>query len=179
MSGKCTVAWLIVACLGGFQGFGCGKVPTLEEAKQAVTETVQSAPAIISSGKVEISVGVPLQAAGCYAKTVTFSSGRPAILQLTSYREPAGESFPSFFLRAELPAGATSAASGQTLKAQVYVQEKLNGPVWHSTADSPVELTISAADGKTIAGTVARGSLVNTDTGKRTDISGSIEGVVQ
>ncbi len=156
-----------------------GKLPTLEEAKQSVAETVQSAPTIIDNGKFELTVGTPIGTSSCYVKTVAFSANRPAVVQFSSYKDPKAESFPSIFVRAELPAGATSLAAGQSLSGQVYLQEKADGAVWHVDSVSPVELSVTLADGKIVDATIARGAVINTESGTSTPISGTLHAIVQ
>ncbi|MGE0605792.1 MAG: hypothetical protein AB7O62_01610 [Pirellulales bacterium] len=156
-----------------------GKLPTLEEAKETVAETVKSAPTIIDNGKCELTVSAAISTSSCYVKTMTFSAGRPAIVQFTSYKDPNSESFPSIMVRAELPAGATSLASGQTLSGQVFIQEKADGPVWHSQSDSPVVVSVTLADGKIVDATISADGITNSETSAATPISGSLHAIVQ
>lgn len=181
-----------LAVLGlGVGWAGCGKIElpkSIEEAKQAVSETVETvkeqAPAAPSAtkspavpvGSIELTAGEPVKTGGCYGRILAFSAGRPAVLQLTSYEDARAEAFPSVFLRAQLPEGAAEALAGQTVQAEVYVRVKADGPILHSAADRPVELKITAADGATIAGEVTLGQLVSTDGGNPVDVTGKFTG---
>ncbi len=156
---------------------GCGDLPTVEEVKQTVTENVPSAPAIIDNGKIELTVGPAINAASCYFRTAAFSAGRPTVVQFTSYKDPKSESFPSIMVRATLPVGAASPTVGQTLQAQVYIQEKANGPVMHAALENPVEISVTAADGKVVDAKITGGSVRNTETGASTTIGGTLHAV--
>jgi hypothetical protein len=183
---------LYSACLLLVCGFplvcGCGdaKLPTLDEAKQAVSQTVEQTVEDVqqkvekdvastvtqatNTGKFKLDIGGPMTVSGCFARLTTFSSGRAAILTITSYADSSRETFPSVYVRAQLPENPPASLAGQIVQAQMYVQTVENGAVWHS--DQPIEFQITAADATNVAGSVVAGSLVNTDTGARADVKG-------
>jgi hypothetical protein len=138
-------------------GIGCDKVPSLEDARNAVTGGVEQAGKVVENttevvkqatggaGAIELQLDVPVTTSGCYAALYTFSDGRPSVVQITSYNDPAAESFPSVMLRAETSAKSPGELNGQKLSANAFVQQNPDGPVWSADA-KPLELTISAAD---------------------------------
>jgi hypothetical protein len=159
---------------------GCDKVSKLageatQQAQQAVSNAVedvkQSAGA---AGSVELQLDAPVTAKGCYASLLQVS-GRPTVLQVASYRDPSGESFPSFFLRAQTDQAEPAALVGLAIPAEVYVQAEANGPIWHTTADQPAQIVVRslAADG--FAADV-QGVLVNSGTGATQPVTGKLSG---
>ena len=175
-------------CVLALAGCGDTKLPTLDDAKKAVTSTVESsvdkvksdvASSVSNVGKFELVLGEPVSAKGCFARIITFSDGRPAVLQITSYQEPSGEDFPSVFVRAELASAAPDALAGKIVQARVYVQLKPNREVWHSTPEAPVEIIISATDGTKIVGNIVQGTLVSSGGEAGVPLTGTFEGFIR
>jgi hypothetical protein len=177
---------VVLGCLPGLLGLGgCGnaKLPTsLDEAKQAVTKTVEqvkeTAPTVIDSGSIELNLGQPLKSSVCLAKLSVFSAGRPSVLQLKGYRGTAGDSFPAILVSARLPEGATSLVAGQTIDADVYAQAGAQDPIWASSSDAPAQVTISAVDGTKVTGSIAQGTVVSSADGSQVNVTGSFVGVL-
>lgn len=165
---------------------GCGdaKLPTLDEVKQAASDSVESvqqraetAVAAARTGSIEVKLDAPLKIAEGYAKIARFSGNRPGTLQITSYADPVREKYPSVFIRTELPAGPATALAGQTLQAIVYVQPVNGGPVWQNSA--PVEVRITEADETIISGEIVRGEMTNAETDIAVQLSGKFTAVLQ
>jgi hypothetical protein len=176
-------AMLAATCLAS-----CDKLPTsLDEAKKAVTGATDQAQQSVANvtetakqvtgaaGSIEINLDPPLLAQGCYASVYAGSSTRPAVLQITSYNDPSGESFPSIFARAEVKSSSPSDLTGQKFSARLYIQTAADGPVWQSTDDQPVELTVMQVDGTNITADI-KGMLLNCETGESKPISGAFKG---
>lgn len=167
-------------------GSGCDKVPSLEEAKQAVTGGVEQAKQAVTNttevvkqatggaGTIELTLDAPVTASGCYAALYSFSDGRPSVVQITSYNDPAAESFPSIFLRAETTAKAPAELQGQKLSAKAFVQENPGGPVW-SADTKPLELTIASADDTNLTAEFT-GTLEQLGTSQSKPITGKLNG---
>lgn len=81
---------------------GCEKVKELTgtdrptQAGQNAVQSVRQAAGV--AGSIERLLDAPLTASGCYVALLATGGGRPNLLQITSYRDPSGESFPSVFL---------------------------------------------------------------------------------
>ena len=111
---------------------------------------------------------------GCYATLNVFSDGRPSILQITSYNDPSGESFPSVIIRAETSAKTPEDLSGKPVTANVFVQANNSDAVWQAI-ENPLELTFTSVDQSEFSATV-RGTLVNAETGVSKEMTGSLHG---
>ena len=68
------------------------------------------------AGSAELTIDAPLQTKACFAKLIASQVGRPSVLQLQSYRDARDETFPSVFVRAQVPTGG------------------LAGPVWSASS---------------------------------------------
>ncbi len=103
-----------------------------------------------AAGSVELQIGGPVTAKGCYASLLRVS-GRPTVLQVASYRDPSGETFPSFFLRALAErSGSRPHWLGRAIPAEAYVSRRR--PMARSGTppiDQPAQIVIRslAADG--------------------------------
>jgi hypothetical protein len=180
------MSFLAMATMAVGFGIGCDKVPSLEDAKKAVTGGVEQATQVVENtteavkqttggaGAIELQLDAPVTASGCYAALYTFSDGRPSVVQITSYNDPTAESFPSVMLRAQTSAKAPGDLSGQKLSAKAFVQENPDGPVWSADA-KPLELTISAADATNIVAEFS-GTLENVGSGESKATRGKLSG---
>ena len=148
----------------------------VSETAEAVKETVKEKANL--AGSMELTVERPLKTGRCYLSLLRLSAGRPTILQITSFQDPADESFPSAMLRGEVSAPSPAALVGQKLSLAMYVQSAADGPVWHTLRDQTVQLTISAADTSTFNAEITSGKLVNSDTGQTTDVQGKLTGSI-
>lgn len=153
-------------------------VPSVDSIKQAVNNQVETVKQTVdAAGNVKFELDSPVATAGCYGKLVTIGAGRPSVFTVASYNAPANEAFPSFLLQAQTTAADATQLVNAPLEAVVFVQEAKDGPAWHSPADRPVKVSVTAAADGALSGQ-ATGVLVNTDTGAEkpfsADFSGSI-----
>lgn len=150
---------------------------TVGQAVSKTTELVKEQTQL--AGQFELALDGPVKAGRCYATLVSFASGRPSVLTMSSSKAEEDETFPSVLLRAEVSAGTLAELSGQKVAAQLYVQTEADGPVWHSPEGQPVEVSITAAADGSVEGEVLGGTLVRTDTGQGTEVKGTFSGVAQ
>lgn len=166
---------------------GCSKeemADVFDKGMQQVEETVAKTTELVKeqadlAGHFELTLDGPVKTGRCYVSLISFPSGRPGVLQISSCKQSGDETFPSLFLRAEVSAGTLAELAEEKLAAQLYVQAEPEGPVWHSPDDQPVELTISTAGDTSVEGQLLRGSLINTDTGQSVAVTGKFIGSLQ
>jgi len=173
---------LALACLVGCKEGGVSDAVRegVEGVKEAVSQTTEAVKEHTSlAGSIELTVDKPLKTGRCYLALVSLTSGRPGILQMTSYQNAGDESFPSVFFRAEVSAAELAELVGQEVAGQLYVQAVKDGPVWHSADDRPVRVAITSAADGSIEGEVRGGDLVNTDTGQSNSVTGKFAGSLQ
>jgi len=125
----------------------------------------------------KLTIDQPLQISACYASFSHLKAAGSGVLQLQSYRDAQHESFPSVLVRAQCSAGTLAELTGQTLGAQMFVQSQQNGPLWTATAQ-PVQLKITAIEGKLLKAEIAGGSLTQSATGASQPVTGAFEGVL-
>jgi hypothetical protein len=125
------------------------------------------------AGSIELSLKEPLSINACYAALAVLPEPRQSVLQLTSYKTVDQEAFPSVFVRAPVQAEAPAELAGKTLSAQLFVQPASDGPVWHSKASEPVELTVSKVEQQVLTVELSRGTLVNTETDETIEVTGT------
>lgn len=171
------MAWAgLVACLAGCEPPKSPK-KTGPPPPTAPAVPLPTIPKFTGPGSIELVMASPVKTNGCYASLIAPPSGRRRVLQINSYQDMAQEVFPSVFFRAEVSADSAAALVGQTIKAQLFVQRRRDGPVWYCPPDQPVELTVTAAEsGGTIEGQVVAGRLITTETGQVVDVTGKFHG---
>ena len=144
-------------------------------AAQGVTD--KASQAVEMAGTMKLTIDQPLEIPACYASFSHLQAAGAGVLQLQSYRDAQQESFPSVFVRAQCSAGTLAELAGQTIGAQMFVQPQQNGPLWIATAQ-PVQLKITAVDGKLLKAELAGGSLTHSVTGASQPVTGAFEGVL-
>lgn len=145
---------------------------TASKSVTTVTETLELA------GSMELSVNAPMKTGGCYVHLIESPSGRPTILQMQSYKSKDQESFPSVFIRAEVPTGSASTLAGQTVAADMFVLAAADGPLWFSRK-APVQLKIASVQEKVVSAEIVGGELFNTADGTSSPVKGSCSGALQ
>lgn len=173
-------------------GTGCDKISgVIEDPGKAVQEQVKSVQDTASqamekvqetvggSGSAELTLDKPLSATACFATLVQPGSGRTAILEIKNYRTAEEETFPSYLFHAAAPGKSWSELANQTLSGQLYVRFAQDGPIWFSSHEQPVEVRISASDGKTVEAEIAGGSLTSTDGTPLPAVGGKFHAVVR
>jgi hypothetical protein len=145
--GRLAEVALLAVALGG-----CDKapeLPSINQIQQAVTNQVEEVKQVTASaGQVELELDKPYQTTGCYGSIYRLAAPLQSVLQVTSYNDPSGESFPSFFARAIL-SDAGDVAPGKQLAAEVLFQPNPNSLVWQSPPGETVEIKVtSVKDGQ-------------------------------
>lgn len=174
----------IVSAVALSCAFGCSKEKMKEvfdKGVQKVEQTVAKTTEMVNEktdlgGHIALRLDQPVKTGRGCAALVSFPSGRPAVLQVSSCREPSDETFPSVFLRAEVSARTPAELAGKELTGRLYVQTEAEGPVWHSPDLAPVAMRITTAGETSLEGEVLRGTLVNTATGERVSVTGTFVG---
>lgn len=168
---------------------GCGKesplpdvpvkTPTIEDVKQAATNTVESVKQQVSlSGSMELSTNVPVKASGCYVRFASVP-GKARLLQVTSYNDPTNEGFPSVMLVGQPQTDGLSSLAGQTIPMHVFVKPAANQPGWRTPEGQPAQIRITESSGQNLVGEVVSGTLLNAATGATAPLGGTFRGKVQ
>jgi len=169
-----------LVCLGAA---GCGE--KLQDLKQTVTEkvgqVVEKAEGAVQKVEqkvapqpegIELDAGGALRAEACYATLTQVRAGEPAILQLSTFEQGKRETYPSVYVRAEVSAASLADLQGKKLQAQVYLQNKADGPIWQTPVGGHVELTVLTATPDRITCELIQGQLVNAADGSTLPIKG-------
>jgi len=144
-------------------------------AAQNVTD--KASQALEMAGTMKLAIDRPLDISACYASFSRVAAADAAVLQLQSYRDARGESYPAVFVYASCTAGTPEELAGRTLDAQMFVQLEPDGPLWAATTQ-PVPLKVTAVDGKLLRAELVGGSLTHSVTGASQPVTGTFEGVL-
>ena len=172
---------LLVGCdnLGDLQIRKAADERAAQVGKQ-VSDVVEKVQKVVKpTGSLELSLDGPVKTGACYATLILSHSTRPAVLQLTSYENESGETFPSVMIRAEVVAAAPADLRGQSVVAQLFAQTTKDGPIRHTERGGGVELKIVEVNSDTITGEIVMGSVANTETGQSIDITGKFTAMLQ
>lgn len=145
---------------------------SVQENVTKVTETVAA------NGKMNLKVNTDISVGACYTFFVPPNGGRPAVLQLKSFKDTEQETFPSVFCQAQVKADTVAALVGQTVSAQLFVKPSADAPTWYSTTSAPVELQIASITEGKMQANVVSGSLRNAGDDSTAPVTGSMEAVV-
>jgi hypothetical protein len=149
----------------------------VRKAKRTVVNTVRQVREEVQlAGEIELSLNPPVKSGACYASLIVVDAQRPSVLQVTSYSNSDNEKFPSVFMRAMVQPTSGAELAGKTVAAQMFVQHKKDGPIWHSLAPEHAQLRIDEAAKGSIKATIVGGQLVSTETGEAMDVSGTFSG---
>jgi hypothetical protein len=149
----------------------------VQEQASAVTDTAKEK--LDLAGSCELVLDTPFTCSACYFTFLTPGLGRPQVLQMRSYRNPEQESFPAYLLQATTPATGLSELAGQTIPAQLFVQQAATAPVWFSSPDEPVEMKVVAVNDQELTVEITGGSLRNSQSGADQTVTGKLVGVPQ
>lgn len=165
-------AALLAAAVGGCSSEDLPDVGgALSDAKDALKGTIDRASG--SAGSAKVQLDQPVDVPACYVRFTAFSDGRPAMVQIQSYRSASDETFPAVFLHGVAQAGAVEELAGQSVPAEMYVMTAKGGPLWHSPDGQPVQVRIaSVADGQMEA-SIESGELIQAATDRRMPVSGT------
>jgi hypothetical protein len=177
---------------------GCSKedlTGALDKAKNAVTDNAAKAKEAVQekmatttekvqeqlnlAGSIELTAGEPIKTGACYVSLIPQGSGRPTVLQLQSYRDADGETFPSVFLQAHVQANSITELIGEPLAARLFVQREAQGPVLFSDVSTPIELKITAIQDQLVSAEVNGTLLRDTSTGAEMPVTGKLTGVLE
>ena len=99
----------------------------------------------------------------CFVRFLQPGSGRPNVVQISSYLDAIDETYPSVFLQAEVQAKTPHELAGVTTTAQLFVRMGPNGPTYFAPRSQPVELRIDLLRGPQIEGEIVQGHLIGAD----------------
>lgn len=135
-----------------------GKV-TQAVKEQAGTATDKAKEQLALAGNCEVQLDVPVVTTACYAKFVPIGGGRPNVAQFRSYRDPSQESFPSVMLQAQVQAGGWSELIGQSIRAEMFVQNATGSAIWSCPSGTQVEIKVVAVNEQMVTAEVVSGNL--------------------
>lgn len=166
-----TVVFALVASLSIV---GCKKdvVDTFNKIQESEPEPE---PPPVSKGAIKLTLDQPVETDGCYVSFYTFATGRPSVLRIASYPDPAQEAFPSVMLQAQVDVDSASALAGASVQAEVYVMTAEGGATWHSNPET-VEIKITSINGNKVVGQIVGGTLKNPETDSTTSVTGTFDG---
>lgn len=149
-----------------------------ENAVAQATEAVETAGDLSGvadmTGKATMTLDGPTEFGASYVRLIKLNPGRPAVLQIKSYKDGEVDAFPSFLVQAQVEATDLASLAGKPIPAKVYAQKTATGPVWHSADDAPASLSLTVVEGKVTA-KIESAELLNTDNGQRSPTSASFE----
>lgn len=126
----------------------------------------------------ELTLDKPVKIDGAHVSLIAVPGGRPTVLQIANCEDESDETYPSMLFHAEVSGGALSELTNEKVLGQLFVRTTENGPVYHSSRNQPVELTITTADENTVAGEI-KGEVVNTETNKPVTVTGKFSESLQ
>ena len=179
--------WIAVLVTAGAGGCNKDQVDQVQEAvstgvEQAAHSTRRAVETVKQeanlTGSMELAVNPPIDAPACYVELVALD-GRPNVLQLASYKEVELERFPSLLLQAQVEADSLAELAGKTVHGELYAQAEKDGAVWHSEEGAPAAFSVSAVEGNAVTCKITGASLVNSETGERSTVSGKFVGLVE
>lgn len=199
---RALVCWAGLAwALAGLGLAGCSKdelnelvekgKSQVEQASQSVAETTknvsdqvgqageQTKQQLGQAGDMQLQLDAPLKTSGCYVRYLPPLGGRPGVLQLRSYAQAEGETFPSVLIRCTTSAENAAALRDQNLTGAMFVQGTQGGPVWQSEAATPVQLKVTQVDDKTFVAEITGGAMRSFPDGKAGMVNGRVTGVWQ
>lgn len=152
----------------------------VEQAQQQATAAAGKAQEQLQlAGSISLGPDGAFKTAGCYARFIPPTGGRPGVLRIQSYRDAASESYPSALIQAQVAAKQAGELTGQTIPAQMFTQAQSGGPVWFATTAAPVQVKIISIAGGKLVAEVAGGVLVHSEGGPAVQAVGKIEGAIQ
>ncbi|MDA1048885.1 MAG: hypothetical protein O3C40_00180 [Planctomycetota bacterium] len=173
---------------------GCSKedlTGAFDKAKNAVADTSQAVQDKMETttdqvqeklnlaGSIELTAGEPIKTDACYVRFMPQGAGRPAVLQLQSYRDADRESFPSVFLQAQVQANSLAELVGEPLSARMFVQREAQGPVLFSEISTPIEFKITSIEEQLVSAELTSAKLRETTTGAKIQVTGKLTAVFE
>jgi len=164
---------------------GCDKFPTADDVQKTVNSSVNNAVETVKqqidlAGSIEVNLGTvsSIRTSGCYLTLGGPVEGGPGVLQLKSYHDASGESFPSMMFWARTSTIRPTELAGQKVTGHLFVQVEADGPVWHTPEDQAIELSIDSSSEGVFKATFTGGKLATTADDSLVDVTGSVEGAL-
>lgn len=129
------------------------------------------------AGSIKLTTSPPIQTKACYIHFIPASSGRPAFLQVRSYRSESEETYPAVFLQGRVDASAVSELAGATVPMQMFVQRASDGPVAYASNGASVQVKVESVTEAQLSATIVAASLAQTDVATPLPVAGTIQGV--
>jgi len=173
LAGLACAAMLAVGCSGEDVS---RTVSSVQKSVKKAVDTAVDATISTGPGSFEITLDPPLKTEAGLARLVPAAGERPDVLTLWSSPKmgTVDEEFPSAFLVAHGDFGEAASLAGKQLQAELYIQLKRGGTLWHSTPAKPAQLKVGKADRRSITCTLQAPEVVNAETGERKSLSGVI-----
>lgn len=173
-------AWLTLVLTGCGGDMPAPKIEipkAVQNLPQTVTNAAQAVQATITS-ELALELAGPLKTT-CYA-SLTSIPGRPTVLQITSYADPAAETFPSVLIWAPVAANAPADLLNQTVQAQMFAQRDANSAPWQTPPGQAVSIKFTALQGSVLVGQIEAGAtLMDVSNGSRVPVTGRIQATLK
>lgn len=128
------------------------------------------------TGEAQLTLETLTRFNGAYLRLLDIGN-RGRVLQIRSYDLPANETFPSFFMQAQVDVSDVANLTGKVIKARLFVQSKEEGPVWFCDGQELVEVNLlSITDGQ-LSGNITGGKLRSSNQETST-VTGSFKAVL-
>lgn len=162
----------------GVSLLGCGGatpavpkgLPTPEAVQKAITQPVetfkQAVQPAVSGMDLELSGS--LKSPRCVA-SIEAIPGRPAVLRIATYSDPASETFPSVMIVGQVGATTPAALVNQQVRAQVFAMRAADSAVLQTPPGQSVLITITGASEKSLSGRIEPNSMLQ-DTSNQSQV---------
>jgi hypothetical protein len=184
-----------------FSGWTQSAQDAAQQAQQTVTETIETVQTEVqeqtgqaggaefkleaeatadSTGSTPPTVAAPTneKSTACYVLFTLQQDGRSNVLALQSYKHAERETFPSFYIHAQVEAATLAELAGQTVPAQMYLKSRESGPTLFTPSDAPLQLKIVAVEETRVTAEIVGGKLLSSTDSVTRDISGQFTAVV-
>jgi hypothetical protein len=159
---------------GGCDGNALQK--DLGDAVKSMQDTVSTASGA-TTGSIELSLSPPVELDTGFARFTPPAFDRPGALELTSYKTPEDESFPSVYLRIESDIRLVEDLKGKSVPATLFVQMNATGEVWHTDLADPPQITVESATSSLVICRISETPLTKAGSDQTVTVSGQITGV--
>ena len=180
-----SIGLIILATAAPFVGCDTGQVKdAVDSGVQRTTQVVEQTVETVKQeanlvGSMELTTDPPLTAKACYAELIDTGEGRPNVFRLASYKSEELERFPSIIVEAHVTETSLTSLAGKSIEGKVYAQLEDNGPVWSTPTGSQVTLSVTKVDQKSVSCECAVATLINSDTGEESSVSGKFTALIE
>ena len=154
----------------------CGALSCSREQFEQTFAQVTDAAA--NDGEMKLKIEQPYEFNTGFVRLVGPSGRFPAVLQLTSYRDPQLEEFPSVYFRCETQAASLDELTGAALSGELCVQIKPGGDLWRSPPESPAKLLVTGATPLSLECEFSGVKLQHIESGRTVESAGRIAAIV-